>query len=219
MNKTTRQVDTTTPQADTTTQQAIMSAAEIEFMEKGFAAAKTTAIARRAGVTHAMLHYYYRTKENLFNQVFQAKIQLLADSFTTILGREMPFLEKIEQGVGAHFDFLAANPRLPLFVLREIVDNSDRREVCREVLLPVFKGVIEKLQKALNAEIESGSVAPVSAMDMMLNMVSMNVFAILSLPVAMLLAEVKEEDRDRFLERRKRQIIEQVLTQLKAEKR
>lgn len=45
------------------TEQAILQAAETEFLDKGFALAKTTEIAKQAGVTHAMLHYYYRTKE------------------------------------------------------------------------------------------------------------------------------------------------------------
>ncbi|MDR1273639.1 MAG: TetR/AcrR family transcriptional regulator [Odoribacteraceae bacterium] len=199
---------------DTTTEQSIMLAAEVEFMEKGFVAAKTTDIARRAGVTHAMLHYYYRTKENLFKQVFQKKIQLLADSFVTILSQEIPFLEKIQQGVSAHLDFLAANPRLPLFVLWEIVGNPDRQETCREVLLPVFKKVIEELQEILDAERRRGASVPESAQELMLNIVSMNVFTILSLPIAMLLTETREEDRDQFLQRRKQQIVRQVLSQL-----
>ncbi|MDR2130673.1 MAG: TetR/AcrR family transcriptional regulator [Odoribacteraceae bacterium] len=164
-----------------TTEQAIMAAAEEEFMEKGFAAAKTTAIARRAGVTHAMLHYYFRTKANLFNQVFRKKIQLMADSFLAICEQDRPFFEKIERGVSSHFDFLAANPRLPLFILREIVNNPACEETCREVLVPLFKRAIANLQNILDAEVAGGTIAPVSALDVMLNMVSMNAFAILSL--------------------------------------
>ena len=59
---------------------AILEAAEQEFLEKGFEAAKTTKIASLAGVTHAMLHYYYRTKENLFDLVFDKKTRLLKES-------------------------------------------------------------------------------------------------------------------------------------------
>ena len=56
------------------TEQAILQTAETEFLDKGFALAKTTEIAKQAGVTHAMLHYYYRTKEKLFERVFQEKV-------------------------------------------------------------------------------------------------------------------------------------------------
>ena len=47
------------------TEQSILKAAEKEFLKKGFSGSKTTEIAKEAGVTHAMLHYYFRTKENL----------------------------------------------------------------------------------------------------------------------------------------------------------
>ena len=50
-------------------EQAILEAAEREFIAKGFAGARTTSIAEAAGVTHAMLHYYFRTKEQLFERI------------------------------------------------------------------------------------------------------------------------------------------------------
>ncbi|MDR2414897.1 MAG: TetR/AcrR family transcriptional regulator [Odoribacteraceae bacterium] len=196
------------------TEQVIMAAAEAEFMEKGFAATKTTAIARRAGVTHAMLHYYFRTKENLFDQVFRKKLQLMAESFYMVFDQDIPFLEKIRRGVTMHFDFLAANPRLPLFVLREIVDNPGREESVREVLLPVFSSAVARLQTILDAEIARGGVAPVTALEVTLNMVSMNVFAFASLPLTMMLSGTAASERERFLETRKEQIIQQVLARL-----
>ena len=55
------------------TEQIILEAAEAEFLEKGYGNAKTVAIAQRAGVSHSMLHYYYRTKEQLFQKIFKAK--------------------------------------------------------------------------------------------------------------------------------------------------
>ena len=63
------------------TEQSILKAAEKEFLKKGFSGSKTTEIAKEAGVTHAMLHYYFRTKENLFNKVFEEKAKQLADTF------------------------------------------------------------------------------------------------------------------------------------------
>ena len=62
------------------TEQSILKAAEKEFLKKGFSGSKTTEIAKEAGVTHAMLHYYFRTKENLFNKVFEEKARQLADT-------------------------------------------------------------------------------------------------------------------------------------------
>lgn len=54
-------------------EQAILKAAEREFLTKGYAGARTTSIAEAAGVTHAMLHYYFRTKEHIFERILDEK--------------------------------------------------------------------------------------------------------------------------------------------------
>ena len=117
------------------TEQLILKAAEEEFLEKGFVLAKTTEIARRAGVTHAMLHYYYRTKENLFEQVFRQKVQLVAKSLDTAFDEQLPFAQQLETLIQVHFEFIQANPRLPFFILNEIyldesIGESDQGAGC-----------------------------------------------------------------------------------------
>ena len=113
------------------TEQSILKAAEKEFLKKGFSGSKTTEIAKEAGVTHAMLHYYFRTKENLFNKVFEEKARQLADTFLSRVDESLPFLEKIKCFIEAHFDLLTANPELPLFIYREILTNECGKEICR----------------------------------------------------------------------------------------
>ena len=61
------------------TETRILQAAEKEFLEKGYAGARTVSIAEAAGVTHAMLHYYYRTKDNLFEKIVSDKMHMLGN--------------------------------------------------------------------------------------------------------------------------------------------
>ena len=122
------------------TEQSILKAAEKEFLKKGFSGSKTTEIAKEAGVTHAMLHYYFRTKENLFNKVFEEKARQLADTFLSRVDESLPFLEKIKCFIEAHFDLLTANPELPLFIYREILTNECGKEICRKTLFPNKEG-------------------------------------------------------------------------------
>ena len=103
------------------TEERILKAAENEFFTKGFAGARTTAIAENAGVTHAMLHYYFRTKEQLFNTVLKRNIEKMYKvMFAVFVEDDRPFSERLAEGVGRHFDALAENPLLPRFVLNEI---------------------------------------------------------------------------------------------------
>ena len=101
------------------TEQIILEAAEKLFLDKGYAATKTTEIAQEAGINHAMLHYYFRTKENLFNKIFENKVQYFLSSFTSAFNQDLPFLEKIKLSVENHFDFIGTNPKIPMFIMRE----------------------------------------------------------------------------------------------------
>lgn len=138
------------------TEQSILKAAEKEFLKKGFSGSKTTEIAKEAGVTHAMLHYYFRTKENLFNKVFEEKAKQLADTFLSRVDESLPFLEKIKCFIEAHFDLLTANPELPLFIYREILTNECGKEICRKTLFPNFRLAISLLDRSLQEEIKKG---------------------------------------------------------------
>lgn len=203
-----------TQNMDMTTEVAIMQAAEHEFLEKGFDRAKTTEIARLAGVTHAMLHYYFRTKENLFNQVFREKLKIMADSFNVIDNQDLPFLEKIRLGIETHFDYIASNPCLPHFVVHEVIGNKERGVLCREILLPAFSGTVKHLSDVICEEIKKGTIRPVEPLDLILNIVSLNAFVFIASPFVKLLANVDEEEFTRFLEHRKKQNVELILRDL-----
>ncbi len=89
-------------------EQRILEAAEELFMDRGFAGTTMARIAEKAGCNQALVHYYYRTKERLFEQVFEAKISFIAGNILAIDEGAGTFEEKIARMVGAHFDFLEA---------------------------------------------------------------------------------------------------------------
>jgi AcrR family transcriptional regulator len=70
------------------TEQQILKYAELEFLEKGYDGARTTSIAKAAGVTHAMLHYYFRTKELLFERIIEKKMSEITPLITSLVGNE-----------------------------------------------------------------------------------------------------------------------------------
>lgn len=199
------------------TEQAILAAAEKEFIEKGYALSKTTEIAKAAGVTHAMLHYYFRTKDNLFEKVFQEKTRLIASSFAAIVNDDLPFMEKIAKSVEFHFDFLAENPKLPFFVLNEIIANETRKETCKYIFLPTIKQTQRKLSKELKEEIEKGTVCSIEASDLLLSIVSLNAFVFLAYPVVDMIANENGIAAKAFLEQRKQENIKMILARLRPE--
>lgn len=112
-------------------EQLILEAAEQEFFIKGYDGARTTSIAQRAGVTHAMLHYYYRTKEQLFERIIEKNAKTIAETMLAVMGNpSMPIVERLKDGISAHFDLVATNPLLPRFFLNEIIARPERYNHC-----------------------------------------------------------------------------------------
>ena len=110
-------------------EQAILEAAEREFIAKGFAGARTTSIAEAAGVTHAMLHYYFRTKEQLFERILDEKMRLMGESVLAAFGQPgLPLAERLRDGIERHFDFIMANPDMPRFIVNEVFSRPERYE-------------------------------------------------------------------------------------------
>jgi AcrR family transcriptional regulator len=197
-----------------TTEQIILEAAEKVFLDKGYSGAKTTEIAKVAGVNHAMLHYYFRTKENLFNQVFEQKAGFFLDTFKDAFRLELPFTEKIKRSVEIHFDKIGENPKVPMFVLREIVANKEKRNFILNRIIPSASFVFEELEKVINEEIAKGNIAPVKAIDLLLNIAALNVLTHIAAQVYFDGDKgMNEEIRD-FLEQRKQNNVAVILKSL-----
>lgn len=198
------------------TQELILHAAEEEFLEKGYSGAKTVAIAERAGVTHAMLHYYFRTKEKLFNEIFEKKLRLMAQSLVEAFSRtDLPFVQRITEGISLHFDFLAANPRLPGFILHELSANSAQLEPVRTVLWDMAAELIPRMQEEMDELAWNMEITPMKYTDLMLSIASLNIFIFLSAPITDKLLCPTPEARAAFLEKRKKENIELILRRLK----
>jgi len=197
-------------------EQIILEVAEKHFIEKGFTGTKTTEIADDAGVNHALLHYYFRTKENLFNQIFEQKAAQLLGCVLITVDNNANFLEKLKEGIETHFDILRENPKLPLFILREVVTDKSRKTFIEENLFPVGKELFQKFNAVVRKEIKKGGIRPIRPIDLLLNIASLNLFAFV---VAQILFDAeKEEDREKmqiYLEERKKNNVELIINSLK----
>lgn len=111
---------------DKLTEERIFDAATEVFEEKGLAGARMQHIADRAGINKALLHYYYRTKDKLFDAVFTALAKKILSKFSPVIEEDLSLEEKIRFFFREHISFLQKNPRLPGFILNEINSNPDR---------------------------------------------------------------------------------------------
>lgn len=180
----------------------ILAAAEDEFLTVGYDRAKTVSIAAKAGVTHAMLHYYFRTKENLFNKVFDSKIELMYKMITSIfVEKDMPIMDRVESGIRAHFQLLVENAKLPQFVIAEIIGKKERTEAFQERLKPLIDKFVPIVQAEFDQLHEKGEIAKVSAINIFQDMIFLNVSTFIFEPMFNGLL-FNEEEKKQYLENR-----------------
>ena len=197
-------------------EQEILIAAEQEFLTKGYDGARTTSIAQAAGVTHAMLHYYFRTKEQLFDRIVESKFATMSQSLIAILGDPtLPIVERIKGGIEAHFDFVAANPELPRFVINEIVSRPERYDVLYKRVGVVVDNVYNGLQADIDRAAERGDIERVDAKMLLISIMSLNIFTFIAYPFMEPLMGELMADRERFLEARKAENVETILKRIK----
>lgn len=198
------------------TETRILEAAVQEFMTKGYAGARTTAIAEAAGVTHAMLHYYFRTKDKLLDRIIESKIGTLRDIMLASLGDPtIPLFDKIKSAIENHQDFIAANPELPRFMINEVLNRPDRMPKVIERLKHHTPLVVQSLQRQIDEYADRGLCRRVDAGMLMLDIVSLNIFPFSATPMVNALLDGMMEDREAFVEARKKENLETIMRKLK----
>lgn len=161
----------------------ILRAAEEEFMEKGYGNAKMMAIAVRAGVSHSMLHYYYRSKEKLFQMVFDEKAQLIVGILEGIHSKEFDLKEVIAQFVRNQFNLLMDNDRFVWFIINELIHNEENMTKVIDIVKSKLSDYLLWFNDVLTKEIESGRIRSISCRSLIMNIISLNASSFLCIPV------------------------------------
>lgn len=203
-------------QQDNDTEALILQAAEREFLSKGFIGARTTSIAEAAGVTHAMFHYYFRTKEKLFERIISEKITLLKKAVIgSIVDINAPLNEILGNLISNHLEFIAANPDLPRFLVGEIFSNPERSAKFLDSLSAIAPTFTSLLQDKIDEEATQGLCRRVDAKMLMLDIVSLNVFAYMAAPAVNAALEDCMADAGAFLELRKKENYDTIIRKLR----
>jgi len=197
---------------------SILNAAEELFTEKGFNGVSTTEIALKVGCNQALIHYYYRTKANLFQKVFENKLRYLISIFDIRGDNSLSFEENLKIRIESHFDALAKNPKLPMFILNEVKNNPITIELIRQTFKDNIPNLIINFEEELKIEIEEGRIREISAFDLMVNITSLNIFPFLSLPIIEHFFTLDQAMTEQMFESRKQEIVTTVLNSIRVVK-
>lgn len=195
------------------TERNIFEAAIRIFTEKGFAGSRMQEIADSAGINKALLHYYFRSKNKLFDSVFEHLIKTMLPHFGKVFSEDGSLQEKFESFFEEHISFLQKHPFLPSFVIQELNQNPDK-------LVRLFNYAqfpLQKLFDQIEDEQKAGRVKPIDAKHILINMLALSVFPFMTKPLMMASFNISDEGYVDFLNERKRELPKMMWDMIKVE--
>ncbi len=189
---------------DISTEEKIKEAAREVFHKKGFAATRTRDIAEEAGINLALLNYYFRSKEKLFNIIMIETLSDFMEKMFDILNSEKTTLEdKVQQFSESYIDLLIIEPEVPVFILSEIRNNPklllEKIPVKKVLLNSMF---IKQHQEA----VAIGKIKEPNPLHFLMNVLGLIVFPFLMSPMLKQVNSLSEEGFNQLMKQRKKLI-------------
>jgi AcrR family transcriptional regulator len=195
------------------TEQQILEAAKKVFQLKGMDGARMQEIADEAGINKAMLHYYFRNKEMLFEAVFTNAFSMMAPHLNRILNDDSSIEEKIRHFTNDHLSFIMEHPYLPKFIIQELNRNPDF--VLNMKAKTGFPS-LEKFKVQLAIEVEKGILKPIAGEQLFINILAMNIYPIIASPMIKAFIRADDEGYTALLESRKTEVANFIINAIKA---
>jgi len=194
------------------TQENILNAARMIFAKKGLAGARMQEIADHAGINKALLHYYYRSKEKLFEQVFEEAFKKLIRPLGAFLTDDSELFQKIRNICKLYNEVLTKYPFIPNFVINEM--NTDPSRILNLLDIGGVKEGRIKTAMQISDAIETGMIRPIDPRELILNIISLSVFPFASRPISEQFL-YKDEDMDEVLKSRADSVADFIIQSIK----
>ena len=193
--------------ADDGTERRILDAADLVFVRRGTDGARMQEIAGEAGVNKALLHYYYRTKEQLSQAVFQRAASTLLPAVIQIMASDIELEEKIERTVETYLVQLSLRPYLPGYILSELAHRPERVLALVSAAQGRIKNrALRKLRHQIERRREAGTIAPITAEQFLVTLLSACIFPFAARPLLAAVLEMGPRGFEQFIERRRREL-------------
>lgn len=194
------------------TEEQILEAAKQVFQKRGFAGARMQEIADKAGINKSMLHYYFRSKDNLFQTVFQESIRQFFPKIFEVLNSDLALNPKINKLVETYYKMFKEQPHLPRFIIHEMNQHPDR---FKQFVNSIGIEIPEQFIKQIRSEIEAGTMKEIDPREFIINTIGMCVFPLIARPMIETVFGMNDEQYQQFLEHRKKELPKFILNTVK----
>ena len=186
----------------------ILWVAERLFLEKGFNGTSTTEIAKTVGCNQALIHYYFRTKEKLFWDVFAPKVEQFVEYLDAPLDESIDFMERVKNVIDFYFGILELDERLAPFIVNELIMNPDRWDKFRDRYLrnESRSTAFTRFENMVKEEVSCGHLRCIEPIDLLMNIMSLTITAFIVAPKGFASGECDRNARKAYLDHRREDI-------------
>ncbi len=190
----------------------ILNAAKNVFQKKGMDGTRMQEIADEAGINKALLHYYYRSKQQLFEAVLKFAFNLLAPQLNQILNDDSSIENKIKNFTSDYIDFILKHPYLPNFIIHEI--NRNPQFLIQLQSNPAFPN-LDKFKQQVAHEIEMKIIQPIRGEQLFVNILSLSIFPFVASPLIKVILKLNNEQFQTLMNERKKEVADFIISSIK----
>src|SRR5689334_8913056 len=196
------------------TEQRILDAAAAVFVRRGTAGARMQEIAAEAGVNQALLHYYFRSKEQLARATFERAGSQLMPAIIRVMASDAAIEDKVARVIAIALDHLSRAPYLPGYIISEVAHHPERAQqligALTQGLTPaeIRPRVFGVLKRQIAARVAAGEMRPLAPESFMVNLVSLCIFPFAARPMLQAMLGLDERGFARFIARRRTDLVE-----------
>lgn len=194
------------------TEEKILLAARKIFIDKGLAGARMQDIADEAGINKAMLHYYFRSKDKLFETIFTQVSDEFVPKIFAVLQSELSLFEKIEMFCDAYIQQEIETPFLPMFIINEV--NRDPQSLLKRILKGK-KPPFDKVLMQIKEETKKGTIKKIEPISLLMNTISLCIFPFLARPMVQTMTGMKVNEFNAMMEQRKKEVPYLIINSIK----
>ncbi len=197
---------------DISAEEKILNAAEHIFENKGLSGARMQEIADEAKINKSLLHYYYRSKQLLFEAVFKKAFNKLAPQINVVLNSDQSICDKIINFSNNYTSFMLKHPYLPNFILQELNRNPDFvTELISVDNFPNIKNFKIQIEKAIS----EGKIRQIKAEQLFINILALNIFPFIAAPLIKGFVDASNKEYKIILEKRKTEVADFIIKSIK----
>lgn len=191
----------------------ILQEAQELFIKNGFKSTSIRNIARASDTNVAMVNYYFQSKYNLFEIVFEKALEIFTNRIFETIDPNVPFFKLIEEWIHTYYELLFEHPQIATFILNEISLNPEA--LSQHIKNKNPHGTFNKIANRIEDEIKKGTIRETPAADFLLNIISLCMFPFMFRNMATSLLEIPMNTYNSLIANHEKYVIEFVINALK----